>query len=63
MTSASKMNATLGLILLLVIGFTLGACGRKGALYMPDPKPIDSSTSSQEDSESKKKEKRPSETQ
>ena len=62
---AFRLTAILGLlsVLLLAIIFTLGGCGRKGALYMPEPKPIDSSTSSQEDPESKKKEKRQSETQ
>ena len=65
MTKSSSLIVTLGLlvVLLLAMVFTLGACGRKGALYMPDPKPNDSSTTSQEDSESKKKEKRQSETQ
>ena len=65
MTKSSSLKVTLGhlLALLLVIIFTLGACGRKGSLYMPEPKPIDSTASSQEDPESKKKEKRQSETQ
>ena len=65
MIGAGRLKAIPGLVLILLLAiiFTLGACGRKGALYMPEPKPIDSSTSSEEDPESKKKEKRQSETQ
>jgi len=65
MTNSFRLKGTLGLLvaLFLAISFTLGACGRKGGLYMPEPKPIESATSSQEDPESKKKEKRQSETQ
>ena len=65
-----KAMPDLLLVLLLAIIFTLGACGRKGALYMPEPKPEETeqsqsngATSSEEDPESKKKEQRQSETQ
>jgi len=68
--SLLKATPSLLLALLLAIVFTLGACGRKGGLYLPEPKQeeksqsqSDSTTSSEEDPESKKKEKRQSETQ
>jgi len=72
MMTASHLKAIPGLLLVLLLAliFTLGACGRKGALYMPEPKPEETeqsqsniTTSSEEDSESKKKEQRQSETQ
>ncbi len=57
--------------LLLVTSFALGACGRKGALVMPEEKrmtenksaPENKATNSQEETQNKQKKPRPSEAQ